>query len=280
MKTLFSKYSGCGNDFILIDDREEFFPINSPGLIVKLCHRQKGIGADGVILLQQSSTADFRMRILNADGSEAEMCGNGIRCLMKFIQEMDLSPSTCTIESKHRTHRIALDKDLVFVEMGPPQDLKWDLEVPFSRGGAQAHFLNTGVPHAVEFVEDLQRMDLHERGSIVRHHPLFAPKGTNYNAAKLSADGSLSVRTFERGVEAETLACGTGATATALAAAWVYGLDSPIKVFTRSGEALTIGFNAKGGSFEEVWMGGPADKIYSGSVDFEVFKLKDTDFLG
>lgn len=267
----FSKYSGCGNDFVLIDDREKTFPFVDPKFVANVCHRRFGVGADGVILLQTSDKADYRMRIFNADGSEAEMCGNGIRCLMKFIQEIGIPQSTCSIETLCRIHTVTIDRDIVKVEMGNPTHLTWDLELSCGEKSITLHSMDTGVPHAVEFVQDIQQIDLDQQGYLVRHHPLFSPKGTNYNAVQLLQNGMISIRTFERGVEGETLACGTGATAAALAAAKRHQLASPIEVKTRSGGILTIFFEWEKGHPKHIWMAGPAQKIYKGTACFDNF---------
>lgn len=271
MEFCFSKYSGCGNDFILIDDRDGTFPLHEISLIKKICHRRIGIGADGIILLQDSSKADFRMRIINSDGSEAEMCGNGIRCLMKFIQEIGLNIATCKIETQYRTHCVALHDTGISVEMGDPTDYDWNIDLPLPTETLRIHQLNTGVPHVVEFVSDIEAINLENRGPLVRNHAIFFPKGTNFNIAQISTYGSISVRTFERGVEGETLACGTGATAVALAAAKVHGLKSPIEISTRSGERLKIYFEMVADHPSQVWMAGPAEKIFSGHINLDDF---------
>lgn len=212
------------------------------------------------------------MRIFNADGSEAEMCGNGIRCLAKFIEELGLHALAFTVQSQHRIHRIALSQEGVSVEMGAPEDIQWDIKVPLPIGALNVHRLNTGVPHVVEFVEDLEAVDLSARGSFVRHHPLFSPQGTNYNAAKLMG-GFVSMRTFERGVEAETLACGTGATAVALAAAQVYGLKSPVHVHTSAGDVLKVHFDGTSQLPIGIWLSGSAHKVYEAAANLAAFSM-------
>lgn len=275
MNISFVKYAGCGNDFILVDDREEAFPLHSRQLIAALCNRQTGIGADGVILLQRSSRADFKMRILNADGTEAEMCGNGIRCLAKFAAEIGITQSQYTIESLHNFHKVIREGELVAVDMGSPAEVEWNVSLDLSETIAHIHALNTGVPHVVEFVKELANVDVHARGKAIRHHARFAPRGTNYNAIEIDKDSQISIRTFERGVEGETLACGTGATAAALAAAKVYNIPSPIKIKTASGEHLTISFKAdEEGNVEHVWMSGSATREFDGHVCLNDFLEK------
>lgn len=265
----FSKYTGCGNDFILIDNRRLLFPSNSTAIVSRLCHRQQGIGADGIILLEESGHADFKMRIFNADGSEAEMCGNGIRCLMKFIKELGFSSPRYTIETMERLLTLQLEGEEVCVEMGDPDEGRWNLSIE-SEGGAVPfllHHLNTGVPHAILFKEEIESFDLHYWGPKIRHHPMFHPRGTNVNVATLPVKGTMAVRTYERGVEGETLACGTGATAVALAAAYLSNAPSPIRVKTKLGDVLTIGFERTGDQFSRVTMTGPAKKVYTGEVE-------------
>ena len=199
------------------------------------------------------------------------MCGNGIRCLMRFIQEVIGNLAAITIESHQRIHCIASNADLISVEMGPPTEVLWDINISLPGDYACIHFLDTGVPHSVEFVKGIENIDVNGRGLFIRNHASFAPTGVNYNAVEVIGDGVISVRTFERGVEAETLACGTGATASALAAAKIYGFQAPIKVLTKSSETLEINFKTSKDSFEDVWMAGPAHKIYSGRAEFKVF---------
>lgn len=254
----FSKYTGCGNDFIVIDNRQPLFSLYHQ--IPHICDRKAGIGADGVILLENSKHADYKMRIYNSDGSEAEMCGNGIRCLMKFICEIGGSADACHVETMLKNLRVGMDGELVSVEMGDPFDMQWDIEVE----GLKLDYLNTGVPHAIIFVDELESLQPNLIGPSIRFHKYFGPKGTNVNFARLNKDGVVQVRTYERGVEAETLACGTGATATAIAASRKYGLKEPVIVRVQSGEHLKIGFEWVNQLPRQVSMTGPALKISSG----------------
>lgn len=267
MKLHFSKYAGCGNDFILFDNRNQTFPSENRALISRLCHRHKGIGADGVILLENSQKADFRMRIFNSDGGEAEMCGNGIRCLLMFIHELGGKGSSYKIETFHRILPISFNKGNIQVEMSDPTDVRWDLKMAIDNQNFLMHHLDTGVPHAITFVDDINSFDIQTIGPKVRFHPEFAPKGANFNIASVDEKGDVSVRTYERGVEMETQACGTGATASAIAAAKAFGLNSPVVVHTKSGEALEIGLEFNNGIPTNVTMTGPATFIFSGAMD-------------
>lgn len=262
----FSKYVGSGNDFVFFDNRQRQFPIDAR-LIQRLCHRQEGIGADGVILLQTSSKADFNMRIFNSDGGEAEMCGNGMRCLMLFLDELGYKEPSYRIEASGKMLKVKRQGWKVCVEMSDPEELAWDIPLSWNGITQQLHHLNTGVPHVVVFVDEIETWDIEKWGKHVRHHPRFSPKGVNGNAAQILANGEIVVRTYERGVEAETLACGTGATAVALAAARQLGIKSPVRIKTRSQEILEIGFSQDQDRFTNVTLSGPARRTYSGEVD-------------
>ncbi len=258
----FFKYSGCGNDFILFDNRKLIFPSDCSRIITKLCHRQHGIGADGVILLEYSTHSAYKMRIFNSNGSEAEMCGNGIRCLFKFMQQCGIQGKQQTIETLSGVLSVESEGNDVAVEMGSPREIQWSL--PLSPW--VVHHLNTGVPHAVIFSNDIENLSLAEWGPQIRFHKLFAPRGTNVNFAQIAGNGIIHLRTYERGVEQETLACGTGATATALAAAKIYGLQAPVSVKVRSGDILKIDFELHGDAFKNVRMIGPAHHVFSGTI--------------
>ena len=258
----FSKYSGCGNDFILIDNRKSFFPIHDGRMIAHLCQRKEGIGADGLILLENSKNADFLMRFFNSDGSEGEMCGNGIRCFHDFICQLRSESTEWTIEICGRTLTTkSIGKD-VQVQMLPPEEIHWGMKIR----GMTLHFLNTGVPHVVQFVDDLEKIDIHELGPFLRNHEKFFPKGANVNFAQVQGT-KIRMRTYEKGVEAETLSCGTGATAVALSAAKTFSCKSPIQVQQRSGEILTIEFSKNGDKFTDILMQGPAKCIFKGKIE-------------
>ena len=271
MQCAFSKYSGCGNDFLLIDNRSKFFPSDDRVLIAKLCKRRLGIGADGIILLENSHSADFRMHIYNADGSEAEMCGNGIRCLMKFIRQLGFTKPQYTIETLLEQVTASYRNDQVSVSMPPPKHVCWSIDLPIEPHQWNLHFLDTGVPHAVIFTEDIESIDLNTIAPKIRYHTHFGPRGTNVDFAAIKQNQLVQMRTYERGVEQETLACGTGAVAVALAAAKVYRLQSPIQIETRSQEILEIQFS--GEIPTDLLMTGPAAFIFEGKIDLLDFQL-------
>ena len=255
MDLSFSKYHGAGNDFILVDNRDGVVSI-SPDLVVFLCRRAFGVGADGVILAEKSDLADIRMRIFNADGSEAEMCGNGVRCLFRFLQDQKIIQQRLSLETMERLLDVWEEDGEVVVEMGAVTDIEWNCAIE----GRRLHLFNTGVPHAVLFVDDVKSTDLESFAQLYCHHPAF-PKGVNFNIASLDEQG-LVMRTWERGVEAETFACGTGACAVALAAGKLFGLQPQISVRVASGDRLTISYAP---DFSSVTLKGPAIRVFDGS---------------
>lgn len=259
----FSKYTGCGNDFILIDNRTKVVDKITKPLVSQMCNRHRGIGADGVILLETSSHADYKMRIFNADGSEAEMCGNGLRCLTRFIHDKGDHNSSFTIETKECVLKTRIVGELIEIEMGEPKNVLWSERLDVEGRRFNYSFINTGVPHLVHFVDDVDAFDLAYWGPLLRHHPLFAPAGTNVNVVQVKEGERISVRTFERGVEAETLACGTGAVAAALAAT-LYFFESPVEVEVKSGDRLKISFDINDLAPENIILSGPATAVFDG----------------
>ena len=258
----FSKYSGLGNDFILVDNRDGHFPSGDQELIRRLCHRRFGIGADGIILLERSQIAQAKMRIFNADGSEAEMCGNGLRCFMQFLLELGFAEGKYAVETLNDVLTCKHTEGEVWVKMSEPSNVCWSVEL----GKIEVHSLNTGVPHAVHFTADLEKTPLEELGPYVRRHPFFGPEGTNFTVAQVIGEGRLKFRTFERGVEGETYACGTGACAAALAYAHTFQRRAPVVVETMTGGMLLIEFEEKNGLFSSVSMQGPATFVFNGSA--------------
>jgi diaminopimelate epimerase len=266
MKLPFSKYSGSGNDFILIDNRNLVFPLRKP-LIADLCQRQTGIGADGIILLENSARADFKMRIFNADGGEAEMCGNGARCLAKFIQQLGFTKSSYQIEAMKSVIYLHIENERISVSMPQPENFKWFQKLTINDLELTLHSLNTGVPHAVIFVDELENDQWMKLAPAIRSHPIFETSGTNVNFASVTQEGHLHIRTYERGVEGETLACGTGAIASALTAERLFRWPSPIQVSPKSKETLNISFKVANGTPTDVQLAGPATFIFEGWVN-------------
>ncbi len=235
MQIMISHYSGCGNDFLIIDDRSRCFE-PSQSHIQTLCK-----GVDGLILAQLPTVplAHFKMKFYNRDGSEADMCGNGLRCLGMFIKEKFLfTESQCVIETNAGCLKLAF-KEHVTVEIGSVQELGWNISLSHEGVPWTLHHFRVGVPHLVTFVDTIDAIDVMKIGSFFRHHPHFLPAGANVNFVD---PVKCCIRTFERGVEAETLACGTGSTAAAFALHKLYGHVLPIKLKVRSGEYLEVGF--------------------------------------
>ncbi len=268
MRIRFSKMEGAGNDFIVIDNREKIFPVPEHSLAAEMCVRKKSIGADGVILLQSSEKADFKMRIFNPDGGEAEMCGNGARCIAKFACDNKIAGRKMKIETMAGMLSASVEGDMIKVKMGDPFDLKTDVYVSFPDKQVKLDFINTGVPHAVLFVEKIGQVDVEGLGRKIRNAAEFRPSGTNVNFVEISPDNLVKVRTYERGVEAETLACGTGVVASAIISHRQKNVKAPVKVITKSEDSIIVDFKFGDGSYKNVYMTGPAKLIYVAEYGF------------
>jgi diaminopimelate epimerase len=268
----FEKMSGTGNDFIIIDNRSLNIPAEEqPELARKICRRMFSIGADGLIFIKNSSRADFGWNFYNADGSVAEMCGNGARCAARFAYRHNITDRKMTIETLAGVveAEICEEDQHVRVKMPPPCDFRLGLSLSLGDTEYPVTFVNTGVPQAVIFVK-ADEVPVKKWGRKVRFHELFEPQGANVNFVRVLPDGRLKVRTYERGVEDETMACGTGAVASALYGAMLKGMDSPLEVVTSGGEVLTVFFDLRDGPVaENVFMQGPARLICSGNFTAE-----------
>jgi diaminopimelate epimerase len=264
----FFKYTGAGNDFIMIDDRTQTFPLDNKDFIKHLCHRQNGIGADGIILMQRSLKADLRFRIFNSDASEAEMCGNGMRCFGAFAQQRGIDFSSLNIETMQNILKISKKESYIEVQMADPKDEQLDITLMIHGNPINLSFINTSVPHAVIFVKNVASQEVQTIGRAIRFDPYFDPKGTNVNFVEILDENTLSIRTYERGVESETLACGTGATAAALLAFKLFNLKNSIYVKTKNEEFLNITFEEKEGVFNNIKMSGPAKFIFQGIITY------------
>ncbi len=249
MTLSFSKYHGTGNDFILIDNREMRIVID-PNMVSNICHRQYGIGGDGVIFLRPSKRGDYAMQIFNADGSEAEMCGNGLRCLIQFIQDLGDKKTKFQIETMKKVYSCRINQGKISVQMGVPKSIE-------EKGSG--YLLEVGVPHFVVFTSDFSRFDLEARD-------YFSDLGININYAMLDPFNTLHVRTFERGIEGETFSCGTGATAVCMAAWHCFGISGPIEVVFGSTEKLQFEILTKNEKITEITMSGEVCHVYSGVV--------------
>jgi diaminopimelate epimerase len=262
----FTKMNGAGNDFVMLDNRDLRYRLDKAA-IARLCDRHRGVGADGLIAVEPAQNgADFRMRYYNADGGEAEMCGNGARCFARFASRVGGKNGAITFETPAGTIGADLHGDNVRIAMGVPHSLA--LDIPLAVGGEtlRAHFVNTGVPHAVVFVDDLEKVDIVRLGAGIRYHQHFAPKGTNANFVAKLPGGGIALRTYERGVENETLACGTGVTAAALIFSRLTGAASPVAVQVRGGDTLQVGFERDGDGWKNVTLTGPADFVFEGET--------------
>jgi diaminopimelate epimerase len=263
----FTKMNGAGNDFVLIDNRAQEVKLTR-AQVVRLCDRHRGVGADGVILLRPSASgkADWAWEFFNRDGSMGEMCGNGARCFARFVQRLTGSEGGFAFETQAGIVAADFKDGRVTVTLTPPEDLRLNEQLSLSGGPQIVHSLDTGVPHAVLFVPDADKAMVQELGPEIRRHPHFAPKGTNVNFVQVLGPGRVRVRTFERGVEGETLACGTGVTASALIAARVHKFGSPVRVLVQGGDELEVSFEEQSGRFAQVRLSGPADFVFEGKV--------------
>lgn len=268
----FDKMSGTGNDFIIIDNRAGIVAHDDQAdFAARICRRMFSVGADGLILLEHSDTADFRWQFYNADGSVAEMCGNGSRCAARFAYRHGIAGKTMkfeTIAGTIEAEIIGSDEE-VRIRLTPPCDYRFNLAVDLDGEQHEVSFVNTGVPHAVIFV-DTSDVPVKKWGRKIRYHELFQPAGANANFVRVLGGNTILARTYERGVEGETMACGTGAVASAIMASIHKGLVSPVEVQTTGGDRLKIHFDMKAGpDAQKVYLQGPARLIYSGKLTAE-----------
>jgi len=251
----FYKYQGTGNDFVMIDDRDQTFPA-SQAFIAHLCHRRFGIGADGLILLRNHPEYDFQMVYYNADGAEGSMCGNGGRCIVRFAHDLGLF--------ERETRFLAVDGEHRATVTGEGISLKMN-DVSSVQAHSEYTFLNTGSPHVVKRVEDLESLDVVAEGRAIRYDNRFSPGGTNANFIQPVASDTLFVRTYERGVEDETYSCGTGVTAAALVAQQL-GMDSPVAIRTLGGNLRVAFEKSTDGTFSDIYLIGPAVRVFEGQI--------------
>ncbi len=272
MKIQFMKMSGSGNDFILIDHRKPFLDESRmKEFIQKVCRRRVSVGADGLILIERSDRVDFKWRFYNSDGGEAEMCGNGGRCAARFAYLKGIAGPSLTFETLVGTLSAQVNGMRVKLEMTKPYGLKVDETVLIEGKKQTLSSINTGVPHAVIFLEDVKAADVVKTGKAIRFHPHFAPAGTNINFVQVENPSRLSVRTYERGVEDETLACGTGAVASALVAAFKGLVKSPVSIKTSGSEILTVYFEIEAREVKRVFFEGDVHIIYEAEMWEEAY---------
>jgi len=269
MKKLeFTKMVGSGNDFVVIKN-QSYSNARLKKIAVGICDRKFGAGSDGLLVIAKSRIADFKMRIFNSDGSEAEMCGNGVRCAALFWQAAKRGPQSASlkIETKAGIIRAQVNQNTVKVKLSAPKEIKLDFRLKLAGKELRVNFINSGVAHTVIFAAGLDKIDVDNLGRRIRYHKAFSPRGANVNFVEILNKDTIKIRTYERGVEAETLACGTGSAAAALIFALKGNIPSPVNVVTKSGETLKISFDKLKNNFENVWLEGSAKIVYQGVIN-------------
>ena len=256
----------------MIDNRKKMVK-DAKKFAAEVCRPHLGVGADGVLLIEPSKKSDFFMRIVNADGSEAEACGNGYRCIGLYAHELLGFPKSMRVETLAGEIKVDVNAKTVKAKMADPVEYRERVEIPAIKTGPLASgrtlrpaFINTGVPHVVIFMEKLDRAPVVELGRTIRHHNIFQPRGTNVNFVEVTGKNSLSVRTYERGVEDETLACGTGAVASAIVANLTGRVEVPVQVKTKGGEILRVHFERSWDKVRNVFLEGTAKFVFEGKM--------------
>ena len=276
----FVKMSGTGNDFVIIDHRDPYISEADQSEFARIvCRRKFSVGADGLILIENSETADFRWQFYNGDGSEAEMCGNGARCAARFAFEKNIASATMRFETtagEIEAFVLGGPGESVKIRLTAPEDLRLNIPVTVGSMEQTLHFINTGVPHTVVLVKDAGDVPVADLGREIRFHETFQPAGTNANFVQMISNNTLMVRTYERGVEGETMACGTGAVASALIVSLLEQAKPPVTVITSGGEKLTIHFSLTGEGNDRqldlaagIFLEGPAHRIYEGKLGLD-----------
>ena len=257
VKIAFTKMHGAGNDFVMIDDRSCELPLDNPKRLAALANRPTGIGCEGIIVVRPSTKVDFAMRFFNPDGGEAEMCGNGARCVAAFAASIGVvKGDEMTFETRAGLVRAWIRAaDRVMIALPDPKDLR-------------KNYVDTGVPHAIVPVEDLEGVDVDRLGREIRYAPEYAPRGTNVDFVTYQAPHRALIRTYERGVEAESFACGTGAVAAAVIGVESYGLEFPVIVKTRRGDELEIDGLRQNGRYTNISLIGPVHFVFSGTIEY------------
>ena len=256
MNLKFHKYQGTGNDFVMIDNRELIFDKENLALVAQLCDRKFGIGADGLILIENHESVDFDMIYFNADGTKS-FCGNGSRCAVAFAKHLNMIDSKTTFNAIDGTHEANISGDVVELKMGNVEEVE---------EGENHFFIHTGSPHYIIYTENVQNIDIVPEAHKVRYNSRFTDQGTNVNFVQKKSE-VLEIRTYERGVEDETLSCGTGATAVALSGAIKFEMKSPVAIKVQGGE-LKIKFNQLSNqSFNDIWLIGKGESVYSGEIE-------------
>jgi len=270
VKIKFWKMHGAKNDFVLIDDRTGMFPADDQNFIRHLAARRSGIGAEGIVLIQPSRAADFFMRFYNPDGGEADMCGNAARCTARLANELNIAGERMSIETAAGCLEAEiLDESRVQLRMTEPREWLLNEPLEMEEGQLTFSFVNTGVPHVVMRTGNLRETDVRTAGAAIRRHRRFAPAGANVNFIEITPDGALLIRTYERGVEDETPACGTGITAAGLIAAKNGWVELPVIVHAASGDVLTVDAELTGAGAKHVMLSGPTAHVYEGEIEYK-----------
>ncbi len=268
MNIPFYKMHGAANDFILVDDRALTFPAHDKAWLAQIAARRTGIGCEGIILIQPSATASFRMRFFNPDGSEVEMCGNGARCVARLAHELGAAPEHMSIETVAGELQAEARGENVLLFMTEPTGWRLNRTLTLEGRAIPYHFVNSGVPHAVIPVDNLEDTDVRKLGAGFRYHNDFAPKGTNANFIQISGANTLRIRTYERGVEDETLACGTGMVAAGLVAGKLGLVHPSVHIIPASGDTLEVGFELTPAGARHVTLLGPAAHVFQGTLTY------------
>ena len=257
MQQTFYKYQGTGNDFVMIDNRQHVFDKNNTERVKFLCDRRFGIGADGLILLEDHPEYDFKMVYYNADGNESSMCGNGGRCLVAFAKQLGVISNKAVFEATDGVHHASIDGEIVKLQM---------LDVDTIEKHDNHVFLNTGSPHHVQFEIQIEDFDIKSKGATIRYGEPYNTAGSNVNFVKKQSDTTFRVRTYERGVEGETLSCGTGVTAVAIAMHYIGETQEKHVILNVEGGELEVCFDFENDTYNNVWLIGSATFVYKGSI--------------
>jgi diaminopimelate epimerase len=259
MKYIFYKYQGTGNDFVMIDNRQQIFDKNNAKRIAFLCDRRFGIGADGLILLENHETLDFKMEYYNADGNESSMCGNGGRCITAFAKHLGVITNKASFEAIDGLHHATVETDGI---------VKLQMQNVNTIENHNTHvFLNTGSPHHVQLAKNLKELDVKSKGCKIRYAEPYNEEGSNVNFVDKISNTIFSVRTYERGVEDETLSCGTGVTAVALAMHYMGETEKNLMTLNTEGGQLKVSFENEGDSYKNIWLIGPATQVFKGEIE-------------
>ena len=268
MKIPFYKMHGAANDFILVDDRAQTFPMRDRPWLARIAARRTGVGCEGIILIQPSARASFRMRFINPDGGEAEMCGNGARCVARLAHDLGVAPDRMTIETGAGLLHAEILEARVRLRMTDPRDWRLGQTLVTEGRTFECDSVNSGVPHVVIRTPDLDGEDVRRFGRALRYHADFQPAGTNVNFVQIAGPDAIRIRTYERGVEDETLACGTGMVAAGLVAARRGWAGLPVRLLPASGDALEVAGRAEGERWTDVTLTGPAEHVFEGVLTY------------